>query len=250
VNGFEYLRSANRYFEPRTPRAALKAVEAGLLPKEAYIYKATSVKPLNEEPVDIPEIERILAREENDLATNLLVASILKELLEHKDPEIALFGAESIDTIENRYNSRIERYKQSLGTGDDASALRGIGRQFFEIAGLNGERPAIKKFYLVEAYSYMQRLFREGPFDRTDLELTVEILLALRCPDRARFILEHLRGDARDEPAILMLRARVEFAGRRFDRLAELLGRVRKSGMWLSAEQQELVRLWTEAVNA
>ena len=45
---------------PRTPAGALKAVGAGLLPAEDFIYASTSAKPLDEEPFDLDAIERKL----------------------------------------------------------------------------------------------------------------------------------------------------------------------------------------------
>lgn len=246
MSGFEYLRSANQFYQPRTPRAALKAAEADLLPVEAYVYKANSVKPLNEEPVDIPEIERVLAREDNDLNTNLLLMSILGKLLRDKDAEIALFGAESINSIENRYNARIENYKKELAGDDPASARRSIARQFYELARINDERTAIRRFYLVEAYGYLKELYRNARFTKPDLELTVDVLLSLELPDRARFILERIQGDAKDDPELLLLRAKVEFKGRRFDRVATIVDRIRKVSPWVTADQNELLRIWTE----
>jgi hypothetical protein len=246
MNGFDYLRSANEYYQARTPRSALKAMEIGLLPPEAYIYKTNSVKPVNEEPIDLQEVERILSNEDNDLNTNLLLMSILDELLANKDPEIALFGAESINAIENRYNSSIEKFKSKLDGNDPGSARRGIARQFYELARINEERPAIRRFYLVESYSYLKTLFRNGNFTKPDLTLTVEVLLSLDLPDRARFILERIKGTAQDDPDILMLRARVEFKDRQFERVAEIAKQIRTGKFWVTADEWELVKLWTE----
>ena len=136
-------------YNPRTPRAALLAVESGLLPQEAYIYKANSIKPLFEEPVDIPEIERILASENNDLTTNLLLIGILERLLVNNDSEIALFAAESINAIEGRYNDRIEGLKARYRHSADPSILRDIAHQFFEIGTINLSRPERDYRYLM-----------------------------------------------------------------------------------------------------
>ena len=62
MSGYEYVRTMRSLYNPRTPRAALVATEAGILPVEALIYKATSVKPLFEEPYDLDDLERVLAQ--------------------------------------------------------------------------------------------------------------------------------------------------------------------------------------------
>ena len=121
MNGFEYLRIANRFFNPKTPRAALRAIEEDLLPDVAFLYKANSVSPLYEN-IDhieeiLPEIERILSSEQNELATNLLLMRIFEQLLKHKDQEIALFAAESINT-----------YRKPLQRANRASQKRTFGR--------------------------------------------------------------------------------------------------------------------------
>lgn len=250
MNGFDYVRDAHHYYLPRTPRAALKAMEEGLLPAEAYVYKATSVKPLNEEPVDVPEVERILSRENNDLETNLLLVSILDRLLGNQDPEVALFAAESINAIENRYNARIQAYKEQLSGDDPASARRGLARQFYELARINDERPAIRRFYLTEGYGYLKDLYRNARFTRADLELAVEVLLSLGLPDRARFILERIEGPIRDDPDVLLLRARVEFHAKEFTRVSSILEYMKRRAPWVKAREQEILKLWSDAFHA
>ena len=254
MNGFDFLRDSNHYFVPRTPRAALKAIEEGLLPDVAYLYKANSVSPLYEDinkiEEIIPDIERILSNERNELGTNLLLMSIFEQLLGHKDQEIALFAAESINAIENQYNERIEKLKKELSGEDPSAARRGIARQFYEVARINDARPAIKRFYLAESYSYLKELYRNGKFRKVDIQLAVDVLVALGLPDRARYILERIKGDAKDDPDMLMLRAGVEFKAKRFSGVAEIIGRIKQTAIYVDAEHQDLVKLWIEARDA
>lgn len=254
MNGFEFLREANSYFFPRTPRAALKAIEEGLLPDVAYLYKAISVSPLYEDVNKIeeiiPDIERILSNESNELGTNLLLMSIFEQLLGHKDQEIALFAAESINAIENQYNERIEKLKKELAGDDPSGARRGIARQFYEVARINDTRPAIKRFYLAESYAYLKELYRNGKFRKDDIQLTVDVLVALELPDRARYILERIKGDSKDDPDMLMLRAAVEFKAKRFSGVAEIMDRVKQKSRYIDRERQDLVKLWIEARDA
>ena len=253
MNGYDYVRSANEFYLPRTPSAAIKALEEGLLPEVAFIYKANSVRPLDEEPINVDDIERVLARRDNDLDTNLLLMSIFERLLKHRDPEIALFAAESINAIENRYNTAIESLKRRLEDAEKAEehqtatlARRAIARRFYEVARVNDSRPSIKRFYLAEAYEYLKGLYRDSRFSKDDLSLTVEVLVSLGLPDRARFILEHIKGDARDDPEILVLQGSVEFKAKRFDRVAAIAERIRRVAPGFGERHGELLRMWTE----
>ena len=112
MEGFTYFKTVRESFIPKTPDAALKAMEAGLQPGEAFIYRGTSIKPLDDEPLDLDEIARVVEREDLDIQTNLLLMRIFEKLVKSQDAELALFAAESINAIENRYNSSIETLKK------------------------------------------------------------------------------------------------------------------------------------------
>ena len=245
MTGFEYLKKANELYSPRTPRAALLAVEAGLLPEDAYVYLANSVKPLFEEPVDIPEVERILSREDNDLQTNLLLISILERLLTHKDSEIALFGAESINAIENRYNNRIEKLKAEFKKSGVCRLLRKIADHFHELAQLNQSRPAINRFYLAEAYSYMQRLHGEDDLDRSDVEFVVNLLMDMELFEIARTMLLNMKPDVKTEARFVYLLAKVNFYARRYDEVVQEISKLSSHMDQLSVEEQVIVNQWT-----
>ncbi len=250
MTGFDYVRSANQFYNPRTPRAALMALERGLLPEVAYIYKANSVKPLFEEPVDVPEIERILAREDNDIDTNLLLVSILEHLLESKDSELALFAAESINAIENRYNERIEREKKTYREQRDAEPLRVIAREFHELALINSNRPAIRRFYLAEAYAYMKKVRDETRLNSTDLRLVTRILIELRLPGHARYILANVKGPIRRSADFLFLLAEAAYYARDYGRVIRIMSHIKQAAPWVSRERHELIRQWTERFHA
>ena len=96
MEGFEYFRSTEPRFIPKTSSAALKALFSQLLPEEAFIYLGTSAQSLDEEPVDLEALERMLSRSHLDLETNRMLRHILNRLVKSSDPETALFAAESI----------------------------------------------------------------------------------------------------------------------------------------------------------
>ncbi len=112
--GFDFFRSRLSGYVPRTPAGALKAIGAGLIPVEHFVYASTSVKPLDEEPYDLDSIERMLARRDLGIETSAQLKSILEKLIGTDDQETALFGAEGINALEGRYVNRIEALKKSL----------------------------------------------------------------------------------------------------------------------------------------
>ena len=242
---FDYLRKSNQLYNPRTPASALKAVESGLLPEEAFVYKANSVKPLFEEPVDLMEVERVLARPDNDLQTNLLLISIMEQLRFDPDSEIALFAAESINAIENRYNSRIEGLKEDYAKNSDPLALRSLAQQFYELALINSAQPAIKRFYLVEAYSYMRSLQEDLGLRTADVIFAVRILLLLGHVRESRNILKEIESVVGDDLDILLLEAEVEFNARNFYRVADILERLQHRAAELNDTQKSILEQWT-----
>ncbi len=90
MEGYDYFRKSVQRFRPRTPATAFKALEAQILPGEAFTHLGTSIRSIAEEPVDLEEIERVLAREDLDIDTNLLLVRVLERLVRNRDPETAL----------------------------------------------------------------------------------------------------------------------------------------------------------------
>lgn len=124
--GYRYIQNANDSFLPKTPRAALRAVVQGLLPPSAFIYRATSVKPLYEEPFNKDDIDWILAQD-IDINTILLVMQILQKLIVSRDGETALFAAESINQIEKRFTDRVNELREGLKKKSEVLNETGTG---------------------------------------------------------------------------------------------------------------------------
>src|SRR5208283_2098028 len=81
VAGFEFFKTRRTGYIPRTPAAALKAVGTGTVPAEQFIYASASAKPLDEEPFDLEEIERALARPDLNLQSRILLKRVLGKLI-------------------------------------------------------------------------------------------------------------------------------------------------------------------------
>jgi len=243
--GFSYLSKSLELYNPKTPMAALKAVETGLLPDYAYIYRANSVHPLFEEPIDIDAIERTLSRKDNDLSTNQLLVRILEQLLKSRDSEIALFAAESINAIENLYNERVEGLKNQYETENDPSHLRSIAAQFYEVALINESRKSIRNFYLYEAYSYMKRYESEVSFNREDLIFILRIMIHLRSLELARNIMVQALARFPDDNELILLAAEIEYYKKNFKQVFALFHRIRNSWDSLPEEAREICSVWT-----
>jgi len=242
---------------PVTARAALRALENDLLPPEAFVFLGTSVRPLDEEPVSLEEIERILAREDLDLQVNLLLMRVLRRLLGSADPEVALFAAESINRIESRYTDRIESLKrrgprpdtarpeaaQDTAPDQDPQALRGLASAYYHLAQIY---PAtIRSFYLREAFGCIKQLRTRKALRREDVSLLVRILLDLRLPGQALGVLKRVRYGT--DPGFLLLEAEVEFQRRNLPRVGEICRQLAGQRHRLGAEALRVLELWEEA---
>lgn len=241
MDGFDYLKAANEFYNPRTPSSALRAVRSGLLPVHAYVYKAGSVKPLNESPYDLDEIERVLSREDNDIHTYLQLNSIFTELLEDQDPEIALYAAESINIIENRYNREIERLKEQPDTERN---YRRLARLYYDLALFNHDKKAIRSFYLREAFSCTREVDAAGDADAEDKELTVRILQKLELFSQADYVIKTMAGE-RDDAWVMLLEAENAFLRKDFQTAIEIIMRLRQHRGRLNAVESKLFDFWS-----
>ncbi len=212
MSGFDYFRSFHERYLPKTAMSALRALSEGLVEQEAYTHLGVSIKPADDEPVDLDEIDRILSRDDLDLETNMLVVKILQKLVKERDPETALFAAESINLIENRYNRRIEELKSSFKKNGDLSFLSRLANQFYELSQLYSG--SISNFYLKESYSCLVRISRTKRITREDKALVLRVLLELKQYDQAAAILE--KTAEREEHIFIMLEAELEFRRRNF----------------------------------
>jgi hypothetical protein len=243
MNGFDYLRKASTMLSPRTPAAAYMAVEAGLLPDAAFVYKACAVRSLLEKPYNIDELERILAMKNMEYGTILLLMRILTELLDHPDSDTSLFAAEGINTIEGRYNEEVELLRALISIDPDPEYLRRLARQYWEIAGINDSKPSIRNFYLRESFSQLRRIAGGRPELREDGILMVRILLLLDLYGQARETLKYMNPD-RSDSDLLFLEAEVEFKERNTLRVAEILMEIKNGEGDVSQDLYAAIRFW------
>ncbi|HAK45992.1 MAG TPA: hypothetical protein DCO79_08765 [Spirochaeta sp.] len=235
--GIDYVKNADKYYQPKTPFSTLKAVTDGLLPPEAFIYKASSIDPIADNPENLEEIERILGQKNRDLKTNLLLKQILDKLIKHPDKEIALFAAESINAIENEYNRAVEKLEKD---GHRKRALL-----YTELAELNRDVTDLRNFYLREAFAGYRKLQTAGEAGDEDLLNMSRILIGLNMLSPAAKILysNKIKGiEAR------LIMAEIAFRQRNYTRLYFLMADLDKHRSRLNSEQTELIDFWMEGI--
>jgi hypothetical protein len=243
---FDFFRLKERIFNPKTPASAMKAFEAEILPIEVFIYKATSIKPLDEEPYDIPGIERVLARKDLDIKTYLLIIRILKKLINNEEPEIALFAAESINLIEDRYNKKIERIKKRLGNEIEDEFLFTLSNLYFELSLFHNDAIAIRNFYLKEAFSYINKIKLDTETDFKIYQLKIYILCDLELYDHAMHTLKKLSGTGKKEHEQLLLEAEISFRKKNFVRIFEILSQLKEYEDKLTDTEKSILNYWLE----
>jgi hypothetical protein len=242
VQSFDLFRRSQDMYHPRTARAALLAAKANLVPLAACVYLGTSVKPIDEEPIDLDDLEHLLSRKNLDLETNLLLMRVLTKMLRDPDAEVALFAAESINTIENRYTKRIEELKGKLKQGEDAALMRQLASLYYELAQMHPT--SIRNFYLREAYGYFKRLNSLKQMKKTDVALLVRLLLLLKLTDQAKRIIDQLAD--RDDPFYLILEAELEFQRGNILRVHELCEQIKSGSQRLDQATRLFVNYWLE----
>jgi hypothetical protein len=242
VIGFELFFTRRAGFTPRTPAAALKAVGAGNLPAEYFIYASTSAKPLDEEPFDLDEIERVLARPDMNLATSILLKRVLSKLIGSREQEVALFGAEGINALEGRFLARIEGLKSRIPPKGGRRLRRRLAREFYELAELHAGAESVRSFYLRAAYQSLRAASRRKKILRSELVLATDILIALRQYAGATHLLQ--RVHAADDPGVLLLSARVAFHRGDYVRVSECCRRLEAAAGSLGANERRAVSFW------
>jgi len=246
MDEFAFFRERADHFFPKTPVAALRAYENNFIPISVFTNKSNSTKPLDEEPYDIEEIERLLSRKNLGLQTNIILIEIFEKLIFSEDQEIALFAAESINIIENRYNNEIQKLKDDLiensDKEDSLDKNSELGTLFYELAILNRKRDAIKKFFMKESYFYYSKIRKVRKLTDQELNTVVRILLELKLYFNATEVLE--KSHSEKNAHYLLLKAEIEFARKNFKKVKEICVQLTEHIEELTEKEFVMISYW------
>lgn len=244
MTGYEYIRAMRSLYNPRTPRAALVAAEAGILPVDALVYKASSVKPLFEEPYDLDDLERVLAQADLGFADAMMLSEIFSAMTRDGDKERALFAAESLTTLENRWTRKVDSFRLAdaadEGAGGDASFR--LGRALYEEALIAGRSAPIRNYYLLEAY-YVLCQRPDAGSGGPGFDLLIRCLLQLGLIEQAEAeIADEL--ELRNDGNLLALAVEIAYTRKDVHRIREILAGRDLGALGLEKELGSLLDSW------
>jgi len=235
---YDYINQFRSLYIPRTPSAALQAVEKDLLPIEAYIFKSTALNPILKKPYNLDEIEWLLSKKNRDLQTNLILKTVLSEISRSDDKEIALFAAESLNAIEKEYNSQLTKLKNELRKFNRHEDRTQAGEIYFHLALLNKDKSTLSNFYLKEAFQILDSLMMDDIATDEDRNLLVQILIQLKLFTQAELILP-------DSKENRLIKLEIAFLRRDIHRVREILSEM-KNVSNLGEEEKRILEFWTD----
>ena len=236
MDAFKSLLSRKTRFLPKTQAQALMALSEGIIHESFYMYKAVNVHPVFEEPWDLDEIERLLAKPDLDVETTILLMTIFQRLIKQEDKELALFAAESINAVEQRRMRKIQvlrkkleearqaREENKFGCEDKLPPIaRALASEYRNLGRICFAQPVLRIFYIEEALSVLKRQELTCSPDDQDLELLVELLLDLGRNDEACILVGTLTGEYPENKAYRFLAAKTAYARRQFRNILDNL---------------------------
>lgn len=234
MNIYNFFANKENLFAPKTPNSALKAVTTGALPKEYFIYISNflyspfetpgKLKTLSEEQEikRLSELERILAKEELDLDVEVLLIYTLEKLGKHSNAEIALFAAESINSIENKYNKEIYNLKLLLEKNFDIEYIKKLILLYYQYGYINRSKEDIRSFYYNEALNYFNILDEVQYINKNLLVIKIKLLNQLKRFEESRNLLKEYK-DILPVDFRLLLSIEIEYEDRNFDKIYNIV---------------------------
>lgn len=253
MNIYKYFLQKNGSFIPRTPNSALAGIKKGLLPIESFVSLSLflyspfgtpgKLKTLSDrqEHQRLQELERILSKKNINLETEVLLIYTLNKLVEHHNPEIALFAAESINSIENRYNKRIYELKESIKIKAKKEEVKDIIRLLYNYGYINRGKDDIQLFYYNESLSYFKYIENDKK-DITLYILKIRMLNNLKEYNLSREVVNNLNEDIVFKWERLLIVMEIEFEARNFDKIYTLVKDIDEK--LIPIEFCERIKLW------
>jgi len=228
MQNFREIFISKTGFVPRTQAQALKAYLEDIIGPEYYTYRAVNIHPLLEEPWDFQEIDRLLAKPDLDIETIQILVTIFDKMLQLPDKEQALFAAESINALEQRYLNQIIALKKKAEADRDAETIRAILEKYRCLAAINKNRPLLRTFYQKEAQGTFTQ-YREILTDpEKDIAAYISLLFDLEAMEEARKeIAVAIKKYPRNE-TILLLAAEFNFRIRYYKEAGSYMNKIAK----------------------
>lgn len=158
---FDFYRTTidSKRYMPKTQKGLRRAFSEGIIGIELFIVMATSLRPLVDEAQDIDEITRLFSQQKLSSRPNPHSVNILKNMIKDPNPEIALYAAEGLNTIENSFIEKILRIKDRISRkkGKLYILYYILGMLYIEFAKLLKGQPLIKEFYLKESLNCLKK---------------------------------------------------------------------------------------------
>jgi len=152
----------------KTQHKLRKAFSEGLLGIEHYLMAATSLRPLIDEAQDLDEITRLFSQQKLAMRPNPHSVKILRTMIKDPNPEIALYAAEGLNTIENSFLTKIEKVKKKLSSSNKNHFIYYylLGCLYTQFATLLESQKLIQKFYIKQAIDNLKKAYAERPKNR------------------------------------------------------------------------------------
>jgi len=164
---FDYFRHdlPDDQYIPLTQHKCRKAFTENLVGIEFYLEMATSLRPLIDESQDLDEITRLFSQHKLTMRPNPHSVKILRNMIQDPSPEIALYAAEGLNTIENSFIQKIQRIKTRIDKNDGKLFILHYlaGKLYLEFSRLLAGQKMIQKFYINESLFHLETAYNEHP---------------------------------------------------------------------------------------
>jgi tetratricopeptide (TPR) repeat protein len=247
-NPFDFFRetvSKDRYM-PKTQRGLRKAFSEGLIGIEFYIEMATSLRPLDDEAQDLDEITRLFSQQKLSLRPTPHSVSILRNMIKDPNPEIALYAAEGLNTIENSYIQKIQKLKEKLkkGEGVEEVLLYNLGILYLRFVKLLEGQKLIQSFYLRESLTNLEKANKINSSNPRILKPIGEVYMMLGEFNKALRIFRFLFSENENDMESLMMIARCYFSTGDFDKIREIFSKYGGKLQGLDDTSEMIVYQW------
>ncbi len=232
-------------YVPKTQRGLRKAFSEGLIGIEFFIEMATSLRPLSDEAQDIDEITRLFSQQKLSARPSLQSVQILRNMIKDVNPEIALYAAEGLNSIEKSFMTKIDKIKLMISKdkGNRFRQYYQLGKLYFQFALLQKGQKLIQRFYLNESLNYLRKANSIKKNNIKVAKLYGEVFIQLEKFKPAIKIYEHLADYGSGIEAILKV-AQCYYSIGEYDKVYSILEKIAHSTEHLNETTELIVYQW------